>query len=116
MKPTPLAIAKKRFSIDEKDPTKARHAAKEKLVAAVEKLAESGLWIDRLHEDKGLASVSNKKLLHLLDVLEAVKADFGSRDKLIEAIVDQEGRKDAGLKDRYAKWPTPRLFAHHQSL
>ncbi|HJK92922.1 MAG TPA: hypothetical protein RMH85_14040 [Polyangiaceae bacterium LLY-WYZ-15_(1-7)] len=115
MKPSPLAIAKKRFGIDEKDPTLARKAAKEKLVAAVQKLADDGLWIDRTHEDKGLDAVSNKKLLHLLDVLEAVKAEFGSREKLIAAIVETEARKDEGYGARFESWPTPRLWDYYRS-
>ena len=51
MKPSPLQIAKKRFGIDEKDPTKARQEAKKKLVAAVEKLTSGGLWIDRVNDE-----------------------------------------------------------------
>ncbi len=110
MKPSPLQVAKKRFGVDEKDPTKARKAAKAKLVSAVKALADEGLWIDRVNAGKGLDSVPNKKLLRLLDTLEAVKAEFGSRDKLIDGIVALEGRKDPGFRARFERWPTPRLW------
>ncbi|MEM1417502.1 MAG: hypothetical protein AAGH15_21575 [Myxococcota bacterium] len=116
MKKSPLAIAKERFGIDEADPTKAREEAKKRLVEAVEKLGDDGLWLDRTNEDKGLESVSNKKLLHLLEVLEAVKDAHGSREKLIDAILDAENRtKDAHYRNRFEKWPTPRLWDHYQS-
>ena len=115
-KKSPLAIAKERFGIDEADPTKARTEAKKKLVEAVEQLSDGGLWIERTNEDKGLESVSNKKLLHLLDVLEAVKDAHGSRDKLIDAILDAEARtKDATYRNRFEKMPTPRLWDHFQA-
>ncbi|MEM9072590.1 MAG: hypothetical protein AAGE52_29045 [Myxococcota bacterium] len=111
MKASPLSLAKKRFGIDEKDPTKARKAAKEKLVAAVQKLADGGLWIDRVNDEKGLESVSNKKLLRLLDTLEAVKAEHGTREKLIDALIELAGgRKDGGFRDRFESWSTPRLW------
>lgn len=114
MKLSPLAAAKKRFGIDEKDPTKARQAAKKKLVDAVQKHVDGGLWIDRL-SDKGLDHVSNKKLLHLLDVLESVKKDFGDRDGLIKAILEAEGRKDATYAAHFADWSTPRLWDRLQA-
>ncbi len=116
MKPSPLAIAKKRFGITTEDSTEARKEAKAKLVAAVEALTEGGLWIDRVNEDKGLAHVSNKKLLHLLDTLESVKTKFGTRDDLIKAIVDAEKReKDATYAGHFADWPTPRLWDRYQA-
>ena len=113
MKPSPLQIAKKRFGIDEKDPTKARQAAKKKLVAAVEKLTSGGLWIDRTNDEKGLESVSNKHLLRLLDTLEAVKSAHGSREKLIDAIADLQ---DPGFKAQYSEWSTPRLWDRYQAV
>lgn len=99
MKKTPLALVKERFE------------SKEKLAAAVEKLATKELWLDRTSSAKGLARVSNTKLLHLHDVLAAVKKDFGSRDKLIGAILEAENRtKDAGYKSRLESYPLPRLL------
>jgi len=104
MQKSPLTIVKERFT------------DKAGLVAAVKKLTNDDLWADRLNEDKGLELVSNRKLLHLHDVLSAVKTEFGSRDKLIDAIVDGEKRgKDAEYKARFAEWSTPRLLDHYKN-
>ena len=103
MKKTPLTQVKERF----KD--------KEALVAAVQKLASDDLWLDRVSEDKGLAHVSNAKLLRIHDVLTAVQKEFGSREKLIAAITDLEKRsKDEDYRSRYASWPTPRPWDRYQ--
>lgn len=100
MSKSPLALVKERFS------------NKEGLVAAVKALATDELWNNRrLNSDKGLEHVSNKKLLHLHDVLSSVKKDHGSRAKLIDAVVEAEKRgKDAGFRTRLEKASTPELF------
>jgi hypothetical protein len=99
MKSSPLAQVKDRF----KD--------KAGLVAAVRELATTDLWVDRVSEDKGWGSISNAKLLHLHDVLSQVKKDYGSRAKLIDAILESEKRsKDEGYRSRLEAWPTPRLL------
>jgi hypothetical protein len=100
MPKSPLALVKERF----KD--------KAGLVAAVKALATDELWnAKRLNSDKGLDHVSNKKLLHLHDVLSAVKKDHGSRAKLIEAIVTQHKRgKDKGYQGLLERKSTPELF------
>lgn len=89
---------------------KARFGDKAKLVLAVKALATEELWLGRMNEEKGLDSVSNAKLLRLHDLLEGVKKSFGSRSKLIESILTLSKRqKDAGLRGRLEKFPTPRL-------
>jgi hypothetical protein len=98
MKSSPLAQVKERWN------------DKAGLVAAVKELAQGDLWIDRADEDKGLDCVSNKKLIHLHDVLSSVKKEFGSRDKLIGALMDAEKRKDEGYKTRLERLSTPRLM------
>lgn len=109
MKKSPLAIMKERFGDDRSD-------AKSKLVAEVRALADAGLWIDRVGEDKGLERVSNKKLLRLHATLSRVKSDFGSRDALIDAILTHEKRsKDDGYRTRLQGQPTPRLLDHHDA-
>jgi len=101
MKSSPLAQVKDRF----KD--------KESLVSAVRALATDELWVGRLDEGKGLDCVSNRKLLHLHDVLAEVKKTFGSRKGAIDAIVKAEKReKDAGYRARLESQPTPRLLDH----
>lgn len=103
MKLSPLAQVKERFG------------SKEELVGAIRKLAKDDLFLDRVNEDKGLDRVSNQKLLHLHQVLTEVKEQFGSRDKLIDAICEIEKRKDEGYRTRLGRWPTPRLYDWYRS-
>lgn len=104
MKKTPVQIVTERFQ------------TKEKLVEAVTKLATAELWLDRTHSEKGLARISNAKLLRLHSVLEDAKKRFGSRDKLISAILEFEKRvKDAGYKARLSQFPLPRLIDLHDA-
>jgi hypothetical protein len=96
---------------------KDKHGDKAKLVAAIEKLAKDDLWLERTNKNKGLGHVANAKLLRLHDIFSAVKAKFGTRDKLIEAILEAEKRsKDEGEKTRLAKYPVPRLWDMYRSL
>ena len=105
MAKTPIQIVKERFS------------DKAGLVKAVQGLMTAELATDRrLNSDKGLDSVSNKKLLHLHDVLSQVKKDFGSRDKLIKAIADGQKRaKDSDFQKSLEGYSTPRLFELYRS-
>jgi len=96
---SPLSIVKERFQ------------DKDGLLKAVRELVNDDLWIDRLDSDKGLDSVSNKKLLRLHTVLSDVKSKFGSREKLVDAIIGHDGRgKDQGRKDGLSRLSTPRLY------
>jgi hypothetical protein len=107
MKSSPLSTVKERFG------------DKEKLVSAVKALATDDLWLTSRHGDaenvrlnaaKGLARVSNAKLIRLHDTLTLVKKDFGSRAKLIESILSLSKRaQDAGMKSKLEKLPTPEL-------
>ena len=84
---------------------------KAKLVAAVEKLTGEDLWVARTNTSKGLAHVSNSKLLRLHATFTAVKAKFGTRVKMIDALCDLEKRtKDEGYKARLTAYPVPRLW------
>jgi hypothetical protein len=104
MKKTPLVRVNEQFQ------------SKEKLVAAVEALANESLWLDRVNDVKGLSRVSNEKLLRLHRVLTVAKKDFGSRDKLVDAILTLEKRsKDEGYKSRLARYPLPRLLDLHDA-
>jgi hypothetical protein len=90
---------------------------KAKLVEAVQKLAGQDLWVARENEGKGLAHVSNAKLLRLLATFTAVQAKFGTRVKLIDAVLEAEGRsKDTGYKSLLEGWPVPRLFDRYQAM
>lgn len=103
MKKQPLRLVKDSFQ------------SKEKLVEAVQKLATADLWIDRVNSEKGLARVANGKLVRLHAILTDAKQRFGSRDKLVAAILELEKRsKDAGYKARLEQYPLPRLLDAHQ--
>ena len=110
MSKSPLSIVKERFGDDPKK-------AKEKLVAAVKKAGSKDLWLDRLNEEKGLDHVSNKKLLHLEQVLQAVGKEVGSRDKLIGEIAKAKGLdKDEAFKARLGEESTPSLWDRYQAV
>lgn len=96
---------------------KEKFGTKEKLVAELEKFTKDGdLWVSRVNENKGLAHVSNAKLLRLHATFSEVKQKFGSRAKLIDAICDLEKRaKDDGFKKRLGAYPVPRLYDMYKS-
>jgi hypothetical protein len=101
---SPLALVKEKFG------------DKEKLVEALEKLTSDDLWVARTNKDKGLAHVSNSKLLRLHRLFTEVKEKFGTRDKLIDALLGLDNRpKDQGLRQKYAAWPVPRLYDAYRS-
>jgi hypothetical protein len=82
----------------------------------VTKHATAELWLDRTNADKGLARASNAKLLRLHATLEDAKKRFGSRDKLIAALLELEKRvKDAGYKARLSEFSLPRLIDLHDA-
>jgi hypothetical protein len=102
---TPLLLMKEKFG------------EKAKLVEAVEKFTkDEALWVARVNEDKGLAHVSNAKLLRLHATFAEVKEKFGSRAKLIDAILEVQKRsKDTGLRQKISDWPVPRLYDAYKS-
>lgn len=101
---TPLSLVKDKFG------------DKAKLVAEVEKFTSDDLWVGRTNQNKGLAHVSNAKLLRLHGVFSAVKEKFGTRAKLIDAVVELEKRtKDAGYRARLEAYPVPRLWDMYRS-
>ena len=90
---------------------------KQKLVDAVKQFVNDDLWVGRENQDKGLARVSNAKLLRLLDTFTAVQAKWGTRSKLIDAVVEAAARtKDQGYRAGIQNWPVPRLFDAYKSL
>ena len=105
---TPLSTVKDRFE------------SKEKLVEAVKKLMTDDLWVPRTNEDRGgkrgIQHVSNAKLLRLFDTFTEVKEKFGTRAKLIDAVLDAENRaKDSGYKTRLEEYAVPRLYDQYKS-
>lgn len=104
MKKTPLQMMKDRYGD--------KAAALEALKAIV----GDDMLEDRFNEGKGMAHVSNAKILKLLDTAAAVKKRWGTRGALIEAIVKLEKRKDEGFKTKLSKLPLPRLYDHVRAL
>ena len=102
--PTPAQTVKDRFG------------DKKKLVDALKPFLGNELWVARENKDKGLGRISNGKLLRLYETFSAVQSKWGTRAKLIDAILDLEGRvKDAGFKTVIEKWPVPRLYDRWKS-
>ena len=106
---SPVGIVKEKFG------------DKAKLVEAVKAFAgDAGLWVGRLASDRGkergLEHVSNAKLLRLHRTFTEVKDAFGTREKLVAALLESEGRtKDEGFKKRVSEWPVPRLWDAYKS-
>jgi hypothetical protein len=95
---------------------KEKFGDKSKLVESLEKLTTDDLWVARTNKEKGLAHVSNAKLLRLHAVLTEVKEKFGTREKLIDAILELQKRtKDTGFRQMLAQWPVPRLYDTYKS-
>ena len=94
---------------------KEKFGDKAKLVAELEKLTkDDDLWVARVNQNKGLAHVSNAKLLKLQSTFAAVKEKFGTRAKLIDAICEIEKRaKDDGFKARLGAFPVPQIGRAH---
>jgi hypothetical protein len=103
--PSPLAAVKDKFG------------EKSKLVTELEKFVkDEDLWVSRTNKDKGLAHVSNAKLLKLHRTFSEVKEKFGTRAKLIDAILEVQKRtKDEGYKSRLSAFPVPRLYDLYKS-
>jgi hypothetical protein len=90
---------------------KERFTDKQGLVKAVQELASKELWADRINDEKGLLRVSNRKLLHLHELISKVKSDFGSRGKLIDELLSLQKRlKDGDYKTRLESFSTPKLW------
>ncbi|MBL8603888.1 MAG: hypothetical protein JNK72_18320 [Myxococcales bacterium] len=89
--------------------------SKKDLVEKVKALATEAYWVDRTGE-RGLAGLSNAKLLRLHTVLTTVAKRFASRAALIEAVATAQGHgKDGDYKKSLEKHPLPRLWDALQS-
>jgi hypothetical protein len=99
---------------------KQQFESKDKLVEAVKQFINDELWLPRLSSDRGgtkeLKHVSNAKLLRLHEIFTELKGKFGSRAKLIDAIVELRSRvKDSGYRARLEAYPVPRLYDMYRS-
>jgi hypothetical protein len=93
-----------------------QHGGKEKLVDKLVGLIEKG---EEGAEDikERLRTVSNQKLLRLLEVAETVKEKYGSTEKLTQVVADALGRaKDADYVKRLSSYSPARLLDLAKSL
>ncbi|MEI8254192.1 MAG: hypothetical protein WCJ30_00815 [Deltaproteobacteria bacterium] len=89
----------------------AAFGTKADLIAKLKSLATEDLWVGRLNDEKSWGGISNSKLMRLHDALTLVKGKFGTRAKLIDALIAAHGRaKDGDYKKHFETWPVPRLF------
>jgi hypothetical protein len=93
-----------------------QHGGKEKLVDKLVGLVEKGE--EGAEEIKArLRSVSNTKLLKLLEVAETVKQKYGSKEKLTQAVAEALGRaKDADYVKKLGAYSPARLLDMAKAL
>ena len=91
---------------------KDRFGTKEALIKELKGLVDkTDLFIQKFSEQKGLERVSNLKLLRLHRLAKEVQEKFGTRQKLIDALVELDGRvKDADYRKRFEKHTIGRLY------
>jgi hypothetical protein len=100
MRSSPLQQVYERFGEGAEHSTEARKAAKDALVKAVQALVKKGDLLDDDFSEKGVERLSNRKLLRLLDLVEKVKEQFGSRGALVDKILEVEDRaRDSGYRE-----------------
>jgi hypothetical protein len=91
------------------------HGGKEQLVDKITDVLERG---EESKEDrkKRLQSSSNTKLLRLLEAATELKDRFGTKEKLVDAILAKMGRqKDADFRKKLLVWTPARLLDLHRS-
>ncbi len=100
MKKSPLQQVKERFG------------SKEKLIGEVRALVDkTDLFVKKFNEAKGLDRVSNAKLLRLHRIATDVQQRFATREKLVSALLEIEGRvKDLDYRKRFERYTLGRLY------
>lgn len=107
MKKSPMTIVKERFGSKEE--------LANKLIPRLDRLDA-----DESSEDfeRRLRTASNRKLLRLWEAEERVQKEFGSRDKLIDAIMTLKfaGKPEAAYRTRLERYAKTRLLELHAQL
>jgi len=91
------------------------HGSKEELVAKIAEVVERG---EESKDDLKvrLQSASNSKLLRLFEVASEVKDRFGSKEKLVDAILTKLGRqKDGDYRTKLLTLTPARLLDLHRA-
>ena len=91
---------------------KDRFGTKEALIKELKGLVDkTDLFIQKFSEQKGLERISNLKLLRLHRLAKEVQEKFGTRQKLIDALVELDGHvKDADYRKHFEKHTIGRLY------
>lgn len=94
-----------------------RFGSKADLVKEIRALVEkTDLFVAKFNETKGPDRVSNAKLLRLHRLATEVQEKFGSREKLIDAVLELEGRiKDKDYRKRFERYTLGRLWDVYRS-
>ena len=90
--------------------------SKEALVDALMPQLDRGADESEQDFKERLMRVSNRKLLTLHKREQALRSDFGSREKLVDQIIELRSDVDAGLRDRLLSQSTGRLMSLHAGL
>lgn len=110
MKKSPLSLVKEQFG------------SKEQLVDALTALPEGVLVRESDEEDKGalrtrLLTAANSKLLRLHKMGRVVAERFGSKDKLVDALLMLQRRgKDEDYRNKLRTLPLGKLYDQFNSL
>ena len=89
---------------------KEKFGEKTKLVSTIRDLVGDDLWVGTAGA-KSLEHVSNAKLLRMHATFSDVKTKFGTRAKLVDALLDLDKRaKDEGYRSRLGGYPVARLY------
>ncbi|MDX9720023.1 MAG: hypothetical protein RBU37_04715 [Myxococcota bacterium] len=69
--------------------------------------------------ERRIRTTSNKKLLHLYELSEQLQQRFGSKDKLIDAIVALkygDNKPDSSYRSKLERYRIARLMAMHRDM
>lgn len=93
---------------------KAKFESKEKLVEEVRQLASGDWWVDKANQAKGLACVSNRKLIALHKTLGEARNAFSSRQDLAAAVAAAEGHgTDKDYRTALESLSAPALWSRY---